>query len=224
MMRKLVTLLLLLGAPSLAAAQETIDLGVLKQSDISVVQKLLYPKEGRSELGLHLGWMPFDPYTTTPVAALSYGSFMSETLGWEVTAGGGYGLKNHTYRELEGPAYGVSPDAYRYLASLLADVQWSPIYAKMNVMNRGVVHHDVYLLGGLGGTLEQAVQPDHTFAFAPTLGLGLGVRLFLPKNMAIRVQLRDDLLVESRAKTETTYLKQNVGVTIGLMQLSKVKQ
>ena len=50
---------------STAAAQANpVDIGVIKDSDRSVVQKLLYSKEGRVELGGHLGWMPFDTFTT----------------------------------------------------------------------------------------------------------------------------------------------------------------
>ena len=214
----------LLALPLVASAQETIDLGVLKDDDIVVVQKLLYPKTGRNEMGIHLGLMPFDPYTTTPIAALSYDGFLSETFGYEVALGGGYGLKNAAFKELEGPAYGVAPDAYRYLASLVADVQWSPIYAKMNLMGKGVLHHDLYLLGGAGVTFEQAMLPDHSLAVAPTLALGIGARIFLSETSALRVQLRDDMLIESRVKTSDTHFKQNAGVTVGYTLLSKVKK
>ena len=110
-------LVLGLALSGVAHAQDTIDLGVLKNSDISVVQKMLYTKEGRTELAMHVGVMPFDAYSTTPLAMVSYGSFMSESLGWEVALGAGYGLKTADYKELEGPMYGVAPDAYRYLGA-----------------------------------------------------------------------------------------------------------
>lgn len=207
-----------------ALAQETIDVGVLKDTDISVVQNLLYPKKGKSELGFHAGWMPFDLYTTTPVGAVSYTMHRSELLGFEAHLGGGYGLKSGQYRELEGPAYGIAPDAYRYLGSLLIDAQYSPIYAKMNVMGNRVFHHDIYLLGGAGLTVEQAVIPDNTLAFAPTIGLGVGARVFLSEDAAIRVQLRDDLMVQYRSKTADTqpwFFKQNIAVTVGYVLLRK---
>lgn len=208
--------------PAVAHAQETIDLGVLKDSDIKVVQKLLYPKTGRTELGIHLGVSPFDAYTRTPFGAVSYGSFLSESVAWEVVAQGGYSFKTSTYRELESPLYSVAPDAYRLLGGISADVQYSPIYAKMNVAGKQIVHYDVYGLAGLGVTAEVAILPDHSFWPAPTVPLGVGARFYLNKDAAVRFQVVDELLVERRAKTETWALRHDIGVSIGYTMLSKV--
>lgn len=225
-MKAFLSLAVALLAPSAALAQETIDLGVLKNSDIKVVQKVLYPKEGRSELAIHVGWMPFDAYSSTPVAAFSYGSFLSETVGWEVVVSGGYGLKTSAFRELEGPMYGVAPDAYRYLAGVSGDVQWSPVYAKMNFGGSKVVHYDIYLLGGAGLAVEDSmVLPDLEIALAPGAALGLGSRFFLSKDAALRVQLRDDVLMEMRTPTTGgTHLRHAMSVTVGYSMLSKVKE
>lgn len=214
-----------------AAAQEetelkTVDIGVVQDTDINVVQKLLYPKDGRSELGFHLGWMPFDAFTTTPLGQISYGSHLSESLGWEVALGGGYGLKGSAMRQLEDPAYAVAPDAYRYLASVWGGVQWAPIYAKMNWMGRSVIHHDVYGVAGLSATLEQAVLPEHSMVVAPGIGLGVGMRFFLSDRTTLRVQLKDDVMLQYRTKTAETqawFVKQNAAITAGITLLGKRK-
>ena len=86
-----------------ALAQETVDIGVLKDSDIQVVQKLLYSKSGKTELGLQLGYMPFDFATKTPNAQVSLTLHRSETLALDAVIGAGWGLTSRTYRELEGP-------------------------------------------------------------------------------------------------------------------------
>ena len=208
-----------LSAP--ASAQETVDVGVIHPSDINVVQNLLYPKKDKKEFGLHVGAMPFDAYTITPMASLTGAMHTSESWGFELALGGGYGLKNQAYRELEGPAYAISPDAYRYLGSALIDAQWSPIYAKMNWQGNRVFHNDFYGLAGAGLTVEQAILPDNALAFAPTVGLGLGTRIFLSKSAALRVQIRDDVLAESRVKTGDLFIKQNVGVSVGLVKLKE---
>ncbi len=211
-------------APATALAQETLDVGVLKDSDISVVQKLLYPKEGATEMGAAIGWMPFDSYTTTPVASFRFARHFSEQLAGEVDLTGGYSLKNYAYKQLESPAYGIQPDAYRYLAGLMLDAQWSPIYAKMNWRGANVIHHDVYLLGGLGGALEQAMMPDGSMTFAPGVGVGAGFRVFNKKGKVWRIQVRDDILAEKRVKTADTqawFLKQNVALTVGYSSLKK---
>ena len=216
-------LVLGLALSGVAHAQDTIDLGVLKNSDISVVQKMLYTKEGRTELAMHVGVMPFDAYSTTPLAMVSYGSFMSESLGWEVALGAGYGLKTADYKELEGPMYGVAPDAYRYLLSASGDVQWSPIYAKLNLGGQKILHYDVYGLAGLDLSVKDSmVLPELEVAVAPGAVLGIGGRFYLSKNAAVRVQLRDEVVVEIRSPTTGgTHLDHQLSVTAGFAMLSK---
>jgi outer membrane beta-barrel protein len=203
-----------------AAAQDAMDIGVIKRSDIAVVQKLLYPKTGRTEMGVHLGLMPFDAYLTTPNLQLSYDSHMSESLSWGVMLGGGYGFDTSTLQELSSPAYGVSPDAYRYLGSVLGGVAWSPIYAKMNVDGAKVIHYDVYTSAKAGATFSQSILPEGGSALAPTLSLGVGSRFFLNKNGNIRVELHDDLLLEKRELTDSMFLKHNINISVGYTVLS----
>ena len=220
----LVLMVLTLTAPSAVLAQDSIvpvDLGLLRDEEIAVVQKILYTMEGRSELGIHLGIMPFDPYTTAPVANVTYGRHRSETLGWEVALGAGYGFKNATYRELEGPTYGIAPEAYRFLARGLASVEWSPIYAKMSWRGKRVYHYNTYLLGGLGANLEQVVLPTGAFAVAPTVGWGVGFRVFRTTHRAFRIEFRDDVLIERRVQTATTAVKQNPSITFGISRIGE---
>ena len=208
---------------SSAHAQDTVDIGVLKNSDIRVVQDLLYPKKGAQEFGIHVGTMPFDAYTFTPKVDFSYGQHLDEGLAWEVAVGAGYSLKNRAYKTLESASYGITPDAYRYLSSVIADVQYSPVYAKMNVFNT-VYHHDVYLLGGGGLTIEQSFMPDKDMSYSPTVAIGLGARIFLPTGGLIRIQIRDDIMIQSRAKTDETqgsFLKQNTLVSVGYTLLRR---
>ena len=212
----------MIAAPVLA--QETVDIGSLKNTQIKVVQRILYTKRGKKEYGGHFGVMPFDAYTFTPKVELSYGQHLSETLMWEGALGLGYGFKNGTFSELEGPSYGITPDAYRYLSSLSATVQYSPVYAKMTWDGSKIFHHDFYLLGGAGITIEQAFMEDNTVAVAPGLAIGVGARVFLPNGNVIRLQLRDDILFQGRAKTAKVqgfYLKQNTSISIGYTFLRK---
>lgn len=207
-----------------ASATEPVDIGLIRDTDIAVVQKLLYPKDGRSELGLHLGVMPFDAYLTTPNVQLSYDQHLSERVGLSVVAGGGWGFKTQVYRTLESPAYGVAPYAYRYLGSALGGVEWSPVYGKLNWNGGRISHFDLYVAGRAGLSVESSVIPTGGMAFAPTLSPGLGARVFVGDNTALRVELRDDLLLEYRSLTQAFAFKQNANVTVGLTVLSKTKQ
>ena len=207
-----------------AAAQDPVDIGVIKNSDVSVVQKLLYPKKDRTEMGVHLGVMPFHELITTPNIQLSYDMHRSETFSLGAVIGGGYGFKNSVYRALESPKYGVAVDAYRYLASALVGVQWAPVYAKANFNGSRVIHYDVYGTARAGATFEQSVIPAGGFAVAPTVSLGLGSRFFMGERAALRIELRDDALIETRGLTDTTHLKQNVNLTVGYTLLSKIPE
>jgi len=207
-----------------AQAQETIDIGSLKNTEIKVVQKILYTKAGKTEFGAHLGLMPFDAYTITPKIDLTYGQHLDENLMWEGGLGLGYGIKNGTFSELEGPSYGVTPDAYRYLSSVHAAVQYSPIYAKMTYDGARILHHDIYFLGGASLTIEQAFMEDASIAVAPGISVGVGARVFLPNGNILRVQLKDDILFQGRAKTamvQGIYLKQNTALSVGYTFLGK---
>lgn len=205
-----------------ALAQDPVDIGVIQDSDVRVVQDLLHPKDGRSEFGIHLGVMPFDAYLTTPNAQLSFDLHTSESLALSVLVGGGYGLPNATLTELQGPAYNVSPDAYRYLASALVGVQWSPIYAKMNLNGARVIHYDVYFALRGGGALEQSILPDGGTTFAPGGSVGVGTRFFSGERMTFRAELHDDILIEPRQLTGNVFIKQNVNLMLGVTFLSKV--
>ena len=210
--------------PTSSWAQETVDVGVIKDSDRRVLQKLLYPKVGRTEFGIHVGVMPFDAYLFTPNLQLSFNYHLREALSISAFVGGGYGLKNGTYTLLESPRYGVAPDAYRYLSSVLAGVEYAPIYAKMNLNGARVVHFDVYGTARLGVSLEESVLEGGGLAVAPTLSLGFGTRFFVGSRGAVRFEVRDDAMVERRGTTETTHFKQNVNITLVFSFLSPVKE
>ena len=218
------TITALLGAlllpTSAALAQETVDIGLIRDEDITVVQKVLYPKENRTEIGLHLGVMPFDAYLKTPNGQLSFGRHFSERGAISLVVGGGYGFKSGVYRQLESPTYGVAPAAYRYLGSALFGLEWSPIYAKLNLNGARIVHFDVYFSARGGATIEQSVIPSGGFAVGPTVSPGIGGRFFLGTGSALKLELRDDLLVEYRGVTDSFEFKQNANVTLGLVLLS----
>ena len=213
----------LTALPATAAwAQDPVDVGVVTQSDILVVQKLLYPKRGVTEISGNFGVMPFDAYTITPTLQVGLDFHTSESFSWGAVIGVGYGVKTGTYRELE-TQYGVAPYAFRYLGSLLAGVAWAPIYAKANIDGAQVVHFDIYLAGRAGATVEQSLIPEGGVPVAPTLSPAIGNRIFLGKGLGLRLELRDDILLQPRKLTENLKLKQNVLLLIGVSALKQRK-
>ena len=218
-MRTLLSALLISSSViSTAHAQETIDVGALQNKDYKVVQKQLYDKENLKELAIHAGLMPFDPFSITPKVDVTYAQYFSDTMAWEVALGAGYGLKNGNYRRLQNTVYNVEPDVYRNLGSVIGDLQWAPVYAKMATNGRNIFHYDVYAIGGGGVSIEQSFLPDKSLDFSPTVSLGVGSRIFLKDGSTLRIQVRDDILFQRRAKTvdsQTFYPKQNIMVSVG---------
>lgn len=210
---------MLLLLVSTAFAQSPVDIGVIKNEDVRVVQKVLYTKEHRFELGAGVGIMPFDGKTFAPQGFFEATSHLSETMAIEGQIGGGYGLTTSQYHQDE--AVGLAREAYRYLASIEADVQYTPVYAKMNLGGRNILHNDVYVLAGLGATLEQSVFPSADIAIAPSLPIGIGTRVWLKDGAALRFEIRDSVMVEHRAESGQWYPKQNVALSVGYAHFGK---
>jgi outer membrane beta-barrel protein len=218
--------LLLSGAATAASGErqaKPLDLGILKDREIAVVQKVLHPMTGRTEVGLHVGVLPLDAYTFSPLANLTFGRHFSETLGAEVALGGGYGFKTSTYKEMESPTYGVAPEAYRFLGRAVGALEWTPIYAKMNWRGQKVLHHNVYGMLGGGASVEQSVLPSADIVLCPTLSAGAGMRVFMGNSSAVRAEIRDDVLLERHAVAGDRGIKQNIAFTLGITFLSKVR-
>lgn len=215
---------LLVSAPALA--EDPVDLGVLRNDELHVVQNMLYTKADKGEASVFLGAVAFDPYSVAPKLQFGYGAFLSETLGWKASLGVGWGLPNGTYRELDSPAYGKVPEAYRYIASVGVGVEWDPIYAKMSVNGDRVFHHDVYVPIEGGFTFERLIESDladtfgQSLGLAPHLGLGVGARVYTHRGPAIKVEVRDDLLIQHRGASQSWKFKQNINVLVGFAWLS----
>jgi len=216
-------LFLLTIATGRAWAQDPVDIGVIKESDMVVVQKLLYPKAGRAELGLYAGVMPWDVYTLTPTAQVSLDLHRTEDLSLGAVVGVGYGFKSHAYRVLE-TQHGVAPYAFRYLGSALVGVGWAPIYAKMNLDGARILHFDVFGSARAGITLEHSLIPDGGSPLSPTLSAAIGTRFFLGDFTTLRIEVRDDLLLQRRRLTDSFALNQNAVLLVGLSALTRSKQ
>jgi hypothetical protein len=85
-----------------------------------------------------------------------------------------------------------------------------------------VYHHDIYVPVVAGLTIEQTVDPHlnasalERFAIAPTIGAGIGARIFLHDNKILRVEMRDDLMLQFRTGTGSWNFKQNISIHAGI--------
>lgn len=225
---------MLLLFSSLALAADPVDLGVLKNSDLKVVQRRLYTQEDRLELGAHLALMPFDLITLTPALQITGGYHLSESVGIEGRLGGGYGFATAFYNALG--VDGTLPEAYRYLGSVDASFQWTPVYGKIALVGKRIIHSDLYLSIGGGLTVQQAMIPSDNqadgsgndpavYLITPsaTFPIAVGSHFFLSENAALRLELRDSMLIEHRIQTDTTWFRQSLQVSAGISFYGKKK-
>jgi outer membrane beta-barrel protein len=219
---------------NLAYATDPVDIGVLKNSDIRVVQRRLYTQENRLETAFGLGVMPFDLVTITPLGWAGAAYHLSESMALEGRLGGGYGFATPFFNRLG--ADGTLPESYRYLAGVDANFQWTPVYGKISLMGKKVVHSDLYLFAGFGITMEQSMIPSdnkadgegndpavYLLTFAPTIPIGFGSHFFVSDNSAFRLELRDAMLIENRKQTSSTVYRHSIGFQIGYSIYSKKK-
>jgi outer membrane beta-barrel protein len=213
--------MLLIAAAALA--QDTVDIGVLKNSELRVVQKQLYKKEGKLELGVGLAAV-MDGFTIAPALHLGGAYHLSENIGVELSLGGGYGLKSGFTTLLESPAYGVAVEANRYLAHAEVDLQWTPIYAKANFGGKKILHYDIFAKVGIGGMLQQSILPAAEITFAPEVPIGLGARFFVNPTTFVRFEVEDRLALESFPQEGGVGLIQKPTVALGLSILTGGKK
>lgn len=201
-----------------AYAADPVDIGVLKNSELKVVQKQIYAKEGKLEAGVALAAI-MDGFTVAPAAALSGTYHLSEAIGIGLDLGGGYGLESDFTTRLETPAYGVAVEANRYLAHGELNIQWSPIYAKANFGGKKILHYDIYGVLGVGAMLEQSILPAADITVAPEIPVGVGAHFFLSPSSMLRFEVKDRVALEQFPEEGGSGVIQKPTVSLGLSML-----
>ena len=202
------------------------EVGVLKYEDVAVVQRILYPHAGRTELGFHLGGHFFDPYTIGFIAGFDMTHFFEETGGLHIQICGGYGGPNLHHQDLTSNilgdvGYALGNDARRLLAGITVAAELIPAYAKYNFFGKRVFHNDLYvLLGGtvyLGHGLLEASSDSSRLRIVPGPMFGIGFRIFTGPKLNVSIDIRNSISFEQRAFTQTLGVRNNVifGVRIG---------
>jgi outer membrane beta-barrel protein len=78
---------------------------------------------------------------------------------------------------------------------VVGDFLWSPIHLKMRVSEHAIAHGDVFFALGAGDTLNQSVQ-------GVTFDVGLGLKVYANRYLAVRFDLRDYLMIQEAVAVE----------------------
>jgi outer membrane beta-barrel protein len=91
---------------------------------------------------------------------------------------------------------------------LVGNFLWSPIHLKVRVSENAIAHGDVFFALGAGDTLHSTVQ-------GVTFDVGIGLKLYANRFLAVRFDLRDYLMVQ-----EAVAVQRVANNLVGLLGLS----
>ncbi len=172
----------LVPAAALAQVEELENPG-----SVSAIQERAYRMQ--HELDLAAGILPLDAFYKGLYVQVGYVYHFTDTFAWQVGRGSYvYSARTGLREQLERD-FGVLPTTFEEVQfSVGSDLMWKPFYGKLTVLNRAVVHGEVYFL--LGATLFK-----FTNAFRPAVNLGGGGRIFVSKYVSFRFDVTDAVVL-----------------------------
>lgn len=175
-------LALLACLPASAFAEES----ALEPGRLAAVQRRKFRLDHELQVAATL--LPLDAFYKGIGPVAGYTWHFGDALGWEVVRGGySFGLKTGLREQLEND-WNVAPTEFEEAQLLLGSaLVFRPLYGKMALLNRSVLHAEMY--GLLGGTVAR-----YTKSFKPGPQAGFGVRFFLSESISMRVEGRYHLL------------------------------
>lgn len=164
------------------------------------------------ELGLSVGVLPLDAFTKGLYAQVGYTVHFTDTFAWTVGRGAYSYAVNTGLRDQLQRDFGVLPsnadfDAVQFFVG--SDIMWSPLYGKVSVLNRSVLHGELFLL--LGGTLFKFTQ-----TFRPGVNLGGGVRLFASQWVSFRLDVTDNIVLPIGASAKSIMNVMTLTLTLAI--------
>lgn len=92
-----------------------------------------------------------------------------------------------------------SLNRYRYTAT--GNFSYAPIYGKFSILNKPIVHYDIWVSGGVGITGTEVIPRDfnnESFSnISLTFPVGIGTRLFVTKWLAVQVMVRNYMMLDT---------------------------
>lgn len=166
-----------------ACIDETVKADLFAKRRMRGTRDRLFQQTNRHELTVRGGYYVSDLLDGTYVAGAAYAYHMTEDLALEA-AGAYTRLASSAGSELE-RAFVLLQNKSRRALLFDADLVWAPAHGKLRV-GGSIVHFDPFLSAG-GGVVDSVLSSD----IAGNAGLGL--KFFVGKAVAIRLDLRDHI-------------------------------
>ncbi|MBL9037289.1 MAG: outer membrane beta-barrel domain-containing protein [Archangium sp.] len=200
-MRSLILMVAVMTSASAFAQADELE----NPGTVSAVQERAYRMQ--HELNLSLGVLPLDAFYKGYYAQVGYVFHFTDTFAWQVGRGAyAYAARTGLREQLERD-FGVLPTAFDEVQFFVgSDLMWKPLYGKLSVMNRWVLHGEMYLLAG-----ASVFRFTNAFRFGPNLGGG--ARVFINKYASIRFDLTDNIVLPTGGATSLINV---MTITLGL--------
>ncbi len=175
-----------------------------KDDDYGVIQNRTFSKAGKLYLTLGYGPLVNDAFATARAAGGMLGYYFTEDFGLEASYLTYSSVKNDSVSNFNSlSAAGVSPNYNLLKSNVGVSATYTPFYAKMAFMNKAIMYFDMgFTLGAGLSSYDQVIfrrvqgpgtpiGEDKETASAPHFELGVMQQLFLNKNFAFRLDIKN---------------------------------
>lgn len=184
--------------------QEIADRLAVKRKRRGAVDRL-FVKRARHELSAIGGYFVSDLYSGTYLVGAAYSYSMTESTAVELSGAWTHNRAD-VARSLEDRRAEVIEDEFARVLFFESTLLWSPIYGKLR-MGGAIFRFDIHLDAGVGVV-------DSPTSRGATGVAGMGMKLFLGKAWALRLDARDHIYRQEMLAE--TFLVNDLSLTAGL--------
>ena len=196
---------------------------------IKMIQQKDFMKIGRFEATPSVGFVTNDPFLNRYIAGVRLGYHLTEIFAIEGELSYSPDLGESDWKPLTTQLVNennVSPDISKLTLVSNATFQFSPIYGKVALGGGNIIHFDIYGAFGMGVTQTRddlrALQAEGDpiaqateVQLQPTTNFGGGVRVVFNETLAVRVDGRSLVYIETVNST-TLEMKNNFVLSAGV--------
>jgi outer membrane beta-barrel protein len=207
-----------------------------KDEDYGVIQNRTYAKAKKFYGSLVAGTLINDAFAEAKPIGGMIGYYFNEDYGLELSYLSHSAKRNENVETLANKSYAVAPNYNLVKNSITLSGSYMPFYAKMAFMNSSIMYFDMGFTAGIGTTTyDQVTKASSTAAeqfnskSAPHFELGFTQQLFVGKNVAFRIDLKNTFYSQkivpyqsnfNTTTSEETKSTNDTTVTLGLTVFS----
>lgn len=198
------------AAPTAAGeAEEEIDVSDLaeeywrpQKDELEVVQNKRFTKQGRLEATGLFSFFQTHQYTDSTAYGLNLAYHFHERWAFEASHLQISNSQSDFLKSVQ-KQYGFTPDFNSEKSQSMGFVTWAPVYGKFAFLGTKISHFDVYVSAGAGVT--ETVDQNFSYGYA------FGNRLYVWKNLSVRVEFRVVSYRDKITQTQGTAAIRNGG-------------